>query len=158
MYLLAGGKWKRRYREEVRRREALEVENRRWRSSTPMRPPSIARATRWSTARASRTTTKGSLCSREPRDGDSVGRSTDVIEPGRLAEGDRGRIAAMFAADAELEARPRSPAPLGRDADQLADALDIQRDERVAGVDALFDVGGEEVAGIVAADAKVSSE
>ena len=29
MYLLAGGKWKRRYREEVRRREALEVEHRR---------------------------------------------------------------------------------------------------------------------------------
>ncbi len=29
MYLMAGGKWKRRYREEVRRREALEVEHRR---------------------------------------------------------------------------------------------------------------------------------
>ena len=29
MYLLAGGKWKRRYRDEVRRREALEIENRR---------------------------------------------------------------------------------------------------------------------------------
>ena len=29
MYLFAGGKWKRRYREEVRRREALEVEHRR---------------------------------------------------------------------------------------------------------------------------------
>ncbi len=29
MYLLSGGKWKRRYKEEVRRREALEVEHRR---------------------------------------------------------------------------------------------------------------------------------
>jgi hypothetical protein len=29
MYLLAGGKWKRRYKDEVRRREALEVEHRR---------------------------------------------------------------------------------------------------------------------------------
>jgi uncharacterized membrane-anchored protein YhcB (DUF1043 family) len=29
MYLLAGGKWKRRYREEASRREALEVENKR---------------------------------------------------------------------------------------------------------------------------------
>jgi hypothetical protein len=29
MYLLAGGKWKGRYRDEVKRREALEVENRR---------------------------------------------------------------------------------------------------------------------------------
>ncbi len=27
MFILAGGKWKRRYREEVRRREALEAEN-----------------------------------------------------------------------------------------------------------------------------------
>ena len=32
MYLLAGGKWKRRYREEVARREALEAENNRLRS------------------------------------------------------------------------------------------------------------------------------
>ncbi len=29
MYLLSGGKWKRRYKEEVHRREALEVEHRR---------------------------------------------------------------------------------------------------------------------------------
>jgi hypothetical protein len=29
MYLLAGTKWKRRYKDEVRRREALEVEHRR---------------------------------------------------------------------------------------------------------------------------------
>jgi hypothetical protein len=29
MYLLAGRKWKNRYREEVRRREVLEVENKR---------------------------------------------------------------------------------------------------------------------------------
>ncbi|CAA9522609.1 MAG: hypothetical protein AVDCRST_MAG23-335 [uncultured Sphingosinicella sp.] len=29
MYLLSGGKWKRRYKDEVRRREELEVEHRR---------------------------------------------------------------------------------------------------------------------------------
>jgi hypothetical protein len=29
MYLFSGGKWKRRYKDEVRRREALEVEHRR---------------------------------------------------------------------------------------------------------------------------------
>jgi uncharacterized membrane-anchored protein YhcB (DUF1043 family) len=31
MAFLAGGKWKRRYREEVRRREAIEAENRHFR-------------------------------------------------------------------------------------------------------------------------------
>jgi hypothetical protein len=34
MYLLAGGKWKRRYREEVRRREEIEAENSRLRAGT----------------------------------------------------------------------------------------------------------------------------
>ena len=33
MYLLAGGKWKRRYRDELARREELEAENRRLHSA-----------------------------------------------------------------------------------------------------------------------------
>ncbi len=60
----------------------------------------------------------------------------------------------MLAANAELEAGPGRPAPLGGDRDQLADALDVDADERVAREDALFDIGGEEAAGIVAADAQ----
>ena len=63
----------------------------------------------------------------------------------------------MLAADAELEAGPAAPAPLGGDRDQLADALDVEADERVAREDALLDIGGEEAAGIVAADARARS-
>ena len=62
---------------------------------------------------------------REPGDGHAIGRAADVIEAGRLAEGDAGGVAAMLAANAELEAGLGRPAPLGRDRDQFADALDV---------------------------------
>ena len=43
MYLLSGGKWKRRYRDEVRRREALDVEHQQLRKQhahmLPVDPP-----------------------------------------------------------------------------------------------------------------------
>src|SRR5688572_5037285 len=60
----------------------------------------------------------------------------------------------MLAANAELEVRARSPPPLRRDRDQLADSLDIEGDERVAREDAFFDIGAEEAAGVVAAEAE----
>jgi hypothetical protein len=60
----------------------------------------------------------------------------------------------MLAADAELDVRARRPAPLGRDLDQLADALDVEADERIAREDALVDVGRQEAPGVVAADAE----
>jgi hypothetical protein len=44
----------------------------------------------------------------------------------------------MLAADAQLDVGPGRPAPLRRQRDQLADALDIEADERIAGVDALL--------------------
>ena len=91
---------------------------------------------------------------REPGDRHAVGRGADIIEADALAEGDAGRIAAMLAANAELEVRPGRPAALDRDRDQLADALDVDADEGVAGEDALLDIGAEEAAGIVAADAQ----
>ena len=60
----------------------------------------------------------------------------------------------MFAADAELEVGSRRPAPLRRHPDQLADPLYIEADERVPGVDALFDIRTEKARGVVAADAQ----
>src|SRR3546814_17846292 len=60
----------------------------------------------------------------------------------------------MLAADAELEARYRGSPSLGRQCDQLAHPFLVDADEGVAGVDALFDIFGEEAAGIVAADAQ----
>ena len=48
---------------------------------------------------------------RQPGDRHAVGRGADVIEADALAEGDAGRIAAMLAADAELEVGRAPPGP-----------------------------------------------
>src|SRR5690606_31626503 len=93
---------------------------------------------------------------RQPGDRDAVGRGADVIEAGLLAEGDARRIAAVLSADAELDVGPGRPAPLGGEGDELADALDVEADEGIAGIDALVDVGGEEVARIVPRNAESS--
>ena len=63
----------------------------------------------------------------------------------------------MLAADAELEAGPGAPAPLGGERDQLADPVLVDRDEGVALENALLDIMGEEAAGVVAADARAWS-
>jgi hypothetical protein len=90
---------------------------------------------------------------RRPCDGHAIRAGADVIEADLLAKTDAGGIAAMFAADAQLDARARRPAPLRREVDELADALDIQCDERVGGKNTLFDIGREEARGVVTADA-----
>jgi hypothetical protein len=91
---------------------------------------------------------------RQSRDRHAVGAGRDVIEADLFAEGDRGRIAAMLAADAELDVRAGLAATLGGKLDQLADAFDIEADERIARVDALVDIRVEEARGVVAAHAQ----
>src|SRR5688572_26367719 len=66
------------------------------------------------------------------------GRARDVVELGRVAEGDRRRIAAVLAADADFEAGAHLAAALGADADQLAHPLLVDGDERVGGEDRLL--------------------
>ena len=58
----------------------------------------------------------------------------------------------MLATNPELDARPRAPAPLRSDLDQLANAFLVQRHEGVFLVDALLRIDLQEPAGIVAAD------
>src|SRR6202012_774682 len=89
----------------------------------------------------------------EPRDRHAIGRARDVVETDVVAEGDGGGIAAMLAANADLEVRPRLAAALHADLDELADSFAINRDEGIDLEDALGDVGTEEARGIVAADA-----
>ena len=60
----------------------------------------------------------------------------------------------MFAADAELEAGLGRASAFGGDRDQLADALDVDADERVARIDPLLDIDGQELRRVVAADAE----
>src|SRR5256885_403545 len=72
----------------------------------------------------------------------------------RPAERDRGGIAAMLAADAQLQVALGAAALLCRDADHLADAVDVDRNERVLWQDARLDIVRQELAGIVARQAK----
>ena len=50
-----------------------------------------------------------------------------------MAKSYRIGIAAMLAADAELEILPRFPSALRSDSNEFADALHIDRDKRIAG-------------------------
>src|SRR5207237_2764116 len=70
-----------------------------------------------------------------------------------MAERDRGRISAMLAANADLDIRPGLAAARNTDLHQLADAVAIDRDERIDLQDSLRDVSAEESGGVIAADA-----
>ena len=59
----------------------------------------------------------------------------------------------MFAANAKLDARAGLATAFGGQLDQFAHTLDIDADEWIAGEDALVDIGAEEPACIVAANA-----
>ena len=86
--------------------------------------------------------------------GTRYGRAADVVEPEPVAERDRLRLAAVLAADAELEVLARAAAALDRDLHQVADAVLVDRLERVALEDAGLEVVREEAAGVVAGEAE----
>src|SRR5262249_19387662 len=94
------------------------------------------------------------LGGRQARDRHPERRARDVVEPDGIAERDRSRIAAMLAADAELEIVPRLAPALDRNLDELADAFTVERDERIDRQDALRRIGTEKARGVVAADAE----
>src|SRR3954469_7602052 len=68
----------------------------------------------------------------EPRERDAVGRAADVVEPEPVAEGDRLRLAAVLAADPELQVLLGATAALDGDPHQVADAFLVEVLERVA--------------------------
>ena len=67
----------------------------------------------------------------KPRDGDSERRRADVVQPHLVEEMDRRGVAAVLAADAELEVLARLPPSLDADAHQIADALHVDRGEGI---------------------------
>src|SRR6185369_2914881 len=83
----------------------------------------------------------------------AVGRAGDVAQPDLGAEMNRGRIAAVLAADAEFHVGAGLAAALAGDLYQFADAIGIEADEGVLLDDALALIGLEEAPGIVAAEA-----
>src|ERR1700712_992433 len=96
---------------------------------------------------------EGSLRGGEPRDRNAIGRAGDIIQPALVAERHRGGIAAVFAANADLEARAGLASARHADLHQLADAVAIDRDEGIDLQNSLGDIGAEESRGVVAADA-----
>src|SRR5258708_5853159 len=93
-------------------------------------------ARRWTTPSSAATNSSG-LRVGEAGDRHARGRAGHVVEPDLVADRHRGRIAAVLAADAELEVLARVAAALGRDLHQFAHALAVDRDERVDRQDAL---------------------
>src|SRR5207302_9928320 len=67
----------------------------------------------------------------EPGDRHPVGRAGDVVEADGLAKADRRRVAAMLAANAELQPLAGGPSAFDGEAHHLADPLGIERHERV---------------------------
>ena len=71
-----------------------------------------------------------------------------------MAEFDRGRVAALLAADAELDVRTGLTAQLRRHLDEAADACLIELGERVGFVDLAVVVGRKELARVVTGEAE----
>src|SRR5271156_1480401 len=72
---------------------------------------------------------------RQPRDRNPVRRARHVIQPEAMAQLDARRIAAMLAANADLQTLVRLPPELDSNSHQLADADWVQLRERVLLID-----------------------
>src|SRR5688572_8513487 len=90
----------------------------------------------------------------EAGDGNTEGRAGHIVEAHLLAEGDGGGIAAMLAANAELQLGTALAPALGGDPHELAHAFDIERNKRVNREDAAGGVFAQETGAIVTADAE----
>src|ERR1700745_2702491 len=93
------------------------------------------------------------LCCGETGDRHAIRRAGDVVQSHLVAESDGRGIAAMFAADAYLQARTGLAPTRHADLHQFADTVAIDRDEGIYLQDSLGDVGAEEARRIIAADA-----
>ena len=63
-----------------------------------------------------------------------------------VAEANRRGIAAVLAADSDRQRGVERPAAFDRDPHQLADALLVERRERIVRQDAILEIAGEELA------------
>src|SRR5262245_52221862 len=88
----------------------------------------------------------------EPCNRHAERRARHIFEAEQMAERDRRRIAAVLAADSDLEFGARLAPTLDADTHQFADALAVDRHERIGLQDAARGVGTKEACGIVTAD------
>ena len=70
------------------------------------------------------------MCCGKPRDGDTIWRTTDIIQPELVAELDRTGIPAMFPTDAKLDAGARLAATRNGLTHEAADTFTVQHRER----------------------------
>src|SRR6266542_4434460 len=87
----------------------------------------------------------------QQRDRHAVRRTAHVIQPDLVAEDHLFGVAAVLAADADLQIGARRASVLDADFEELPHAFLIERLKRVVGEDLLLDVEGQEAARIVAA-------
>src|SRR5688572_8703621 len=87
---------------------------------------------------------------REPRNRHSIRRARHVIEAAGAEEADRVGVTAVLAAHAHLQILIRRAAALRAEADELADALLIDRLERILRQDLLVDVLRKKRARVIA--------
>src|SRR5229473_1555377 len=85
----------------------------------------------------------------QPGHGYPVGRAGDVVQTAGAEEADRIGIAAVLAADTDLELGIRSSSLVRSQPDELADTLLVDRLEGVPGENLLVDVLRKEGAGVV---------
>jgi len=93
---------------------------------------------------------KNRLRGREPRNRNAIRRAAHVVEAYVVTEHHRLRLAAVFAADADIELRIHLATEFDADLHQFANSGLIYRYERVARQDLPVDVFADELSGIVA--------
>src|SRR5262249_42960556 len=86
---------------------------------------------------------------RQPRDRHPIRPATDIVEASAMEELDRVGVAAMLAADTDLQIGPGATPPLSAHLHQLAHALLVDRDKRIFGKDAPGHIAGQKLACIV---------
>ena len=96
----------------------------------------------------------GRLRCRQARDRHAEGRAGNVGQADAVAELHGGRIAAVLAADAQLDVGAGLTAEIGCHLDQLADADLVEAGEGIVLVDLLVVVSAQELAGVVTGEAE----
>src|SRR5450759_2299273 len=87
---------------------------------------------------------------REPRDRHAIRRRADVVEADLVEEVNRRRVAAVLAADPELQVGPAPTAALDAVAHEVADSLYVDRREGILLEDLLLLVDLQELPAVVA--------
>src|SRR5687768_16886307 len=93
--------------------------------ATAARPPSAMASPPWKFCRAS-ALLEGRMCRSQAGDWHSIGGARDVIQPDAVTELHRLRVAAMLAADSDLERGARAAALVDRHPDETPHALLVE--------------------------------